>query len=135
MILPAALISYWEPRHERYMRPSIVGLLTVLTALQFAIFGPLSALSASMIGLMGIAALVFKFLVPDLARRGRQRDAVALGAAGELCFAVGWILSRDLSGSHPLGLSLWIAGTVVALVLLAYLPLVAKLSNQTRRPA
>lgn len=133
VILPTELTSHWDPmKRERSLRPLLATALTVLAALQLTISGSLSALGIGFLTLMAATAVAFRFVVPGLARRGRERDAVALGTIAEVCLWACWLLAPALDRSPTLEPRLRIAAIFAVVWIFVYLPLLAKLGNRAR---
>ncbi len=79
--------------------------------------------------LMALAVLTAT-RVPRLFRRGRQRAAVALGAAADTTLWACWIATMELRPSDLSVGNLWLTPAAVILLAANYLPLLRKFGNR-----
>jgi hypothetical protein len=134
-MLSSALRSSWHPDEVRMSRPWGYAIFIVMQLLLVEQFRQptVVAISSMTLTLAGYGALIY--VVPQLARRNRLRDAVALGAVSELAFWGGIFVGPALMRERPLGLTLSIYGIAAATLVIFHLPVLCKLGNEPRRPA
>ena len=117
----------WDPNRERLLRPLMCLILVSLTATVVATDHRRGLLHLALLAFMLVAALVNVTVVPSLARRGRERATIAVGATTEVALWSAFILAPALSG-RMLVARLWIVSGFALFTAAAYAPIFRKLS-------
>ena len=133
------LLPYWNADRDRRIRPYTTALFfamtVVATALETTLGTSQLTLHIGLLAFMASTALFLVFAVPALARRGKNRTAVTVGALSESLFLAAWFIAPAISRTHNLEPRLWILSAWVVLLGAAYAHALPKLSDHAERPA
>jgi MFS family permease len=117
-----------ERKRRLFATSMMVLLVAVVTVLDLRHDLGEWQLRVGMVALMMVATIVRATTVPRLFRSGRERAAIAVGAASEQAFLGGYIIAM-MHGDDS-GVRFWFLVMFSVVLAACYLPLLPKLSNR-----